>query len=272
MIKTIITDLDGTLLRSDKKISKEDLFSLNSCYSNGLSLIIATGRPKGEALNLLEPLGINKISALISNDGFYIDYHSRQYVVGSYMNSDDVEKIQSVLGRKKECLICTKDNSYLLVRSSTRFIIRQLYNHLKRRRDNIRVIKNIKRLQKEKIMKIKFFFRVETKKAEEICNMRYVVNNMNQCCEILSYNVSKWNAIVNLENMKGLDLKSCIFFGDEINDIKCFENLVYTVAMGSSPELIKEKALFVTCDSDNNGVTYALEHFKNELYKGDSNT
>ena len=103
MIKTIITDLDGTLLRSDKKISKEDLFSLNSCYSNGLSLIIATGRPKGEALNLLEPLGINKISALISNDGFYIDYHSRQYVVGSYMNSDDVEKIQSVLGRKKEC-------------------------------------------------------------------------------------------------------------------------------------------------------------------------
>lgn len=45
MKKIIISDLDGTLLRSDKTISEKSINILRECKNNGDELIFATARP-----------------------------------------------------------------------------------------------------------------------------------------------------------------------------------------------------------------------------------
>lgn len=45
MIKCIFIDLDGTLLNSEKKISKDTLNSLIKCKNGGIQIFTATARP-----------------------------------------------------------------------------------------------------------------------------------------------------------------------------------------------------------------------------------
>jgi len=43
-IKMIVTDLDGTLLRTDKTMSEQTKIALNKCRRNGIKVVYATGR------------------------------------------------------------------------------------------------------------------------------------------------------------------------------------------------------------------------------------
>ena len=45
-IKMIVTDLDRTLLRTDKTISKLTVDILNRCHEKGIKIIFTTARPK----------------------------------------------------------------------------------------------------------------------------------------------------------------------------------------------------------------------------------
>ena len=52
-MKMIVTDLDGTLLRSDKSISDRTLKALGRLDSKGIKLVIATARAKRHVAKLL---------------------------------------------------------------------------------------------------------------------------------------------------------------------------------------------------------------------------
>lgn len=54
MKKIIISDLDGTLLRSDKTISEKSINILRECKNNGDELIFSTARPP-RAINNIFP-------------------------------------------------------------------------------------------------------------------------------------------------------------------------------------------------------------------------
>ena len=43
--KTIIVDLDRTLLHTDKSVSKYTIDTLKKCKEKGMNLVVATGRP-----------------------------------------------------------------------------------------------------------------------------------------------------------------------------------------------------------------------------------
>jgi len=48
-IRLIVTDLDRTLLRSDKTLSEYTIDVLNRCRAQGVSIAFATARPKRTA-------------------------------------------------------------------------------------------------------------------------------------------------------------------------------------------------------------------------------
>jgi len=50
MIKMIITDLDNTLLRSDKTISEYTIDVLKKCQSKGIKVAFATARSEQASL------------------------------------------------------------------------------------------------------------------------------------------------------------------------------------------------------------------------------
>ena len=65
-IEMIVTDLDNTLLKSDKTISAYTASVFRRCHERGIRIVIATARPHRTVRNL--PLDIPK-EAVISNNG-----------------------------------------------------------------------------------------------------------------------------------------------------------------------------------------------------------
>lgn len=71
----------------------------------------------------------------------------------------------------------------------------------------------------------------------------------------------KYKGIEKMVKMVGGDLKDIVVFGDGINDIKMFQKAPFKIAMDNACDEIKQLSDFVTHDSDEDGIEYALKHF-----------
>lgn len=56
-MKTIITDLDRTLLRTDKTVSEYTYSVLKQCHERGILLMAATARPERAVLDYRDQIG-----------------------------------------------------------------------------------------------------------------------------------------------------------------------------------------------------------------------
>ncbi len=65
---TVVLDLDGTLLNSNKEISKRNLDAVLSCYQKGMRIIFATARPP-RAVNWFLPQELLDIGAFVYYNG-----------------------------------------------------------------------------------------------------------------------------------------------------------------------------------------------------------
>ena len=77
--------------------------------------------------------------------------------------------------------------------------------------------------------------------------------------EVLSHSVNKYVALKRLEELGIIDLTELLYFGDNVNDIECFEHLSHTVAMKDANDIIKKKAKYITESNDTDGVGRCLE-------------
>lgn len=72
MIKLIAVDMDGTLLNSDHKISKENLEAIKKAEEKGIKVAICTGRNYEEAKPLLDEVGL-RCECVLSSGAEYRD-------------------------------------------------------------------------------------------------------------------------------------------------------------------------------------------------------
>ena len=77
-IKTIVMDIDGTLLTSEKDFTK-NATSISSCTKQGLSLILASGRPTNGMRPLADELEMAHYNGhLLSYNGACVTHHGSQ--------------------------------------------------------------------------------------------------------------------------------------------------------------------------------------------------
>lgn len=58
-IQLIATDLDGTLLNSEHKVSQENEQALKEAAANGLEVVVSTGRAYFDVRSIFDELGIH---------------------------------------------------------------------------------------------------------------------------------------------------------------------------------------------------------------------
>lgn len=71
----------------------------------------------------------------------------------------------------------------------------------------------------------------------------------------------KYPGIVKMMEHFNAPIEEVVVFGDGMNDIKMFRKERTSIAMGNAKEALKEKATFVTKDSDKQGIEYACKYF-----------
>lgn len=99
-IQIIFTDLDGTLLNSERKISHTNLQCLDKLQGSGITRVITTGRSL-YSVGRVFPKDIPADFLVFSTGSGILDIKNRQLIYSSALQDDEVQKISRYLHRLK---------------------------------------------------------------------------------------------------------------------------------------------------------------------------
>lgn len=240
-------DLDGTALRSDGTMSQETLNVINKLKT----VLIVSGRHFCEMQALLCKITVKDI-IVVSCDGCYS--HDRD---GNVLLSSDLMRVKDFriikkLVRIKEAIIVTKSKDIFVantfvskIKSSLRMCKRFIICPNKRIIEKIRLCISDNLLDTYTILK----------------NYYSVHLVSGKFLDIAAKHVNKYTMIHRVCSLKNINEDDIIYFGDDFNDLECFDNLKHSVAMGNAVPQIKAKAEYVTKSNDESGIVHALNCF-----------
>lgn len=267
--KLCVCDMDGTLLNSEGKISKNNETALKKLQQMGLEVVIATGRVDLMVKSFIKQLELT--GYVISCNGGLI----RNIETGEILYSKVMEKTAV-----KEVIKYCVDNSIdFLVYSSVMVYSSKGNPRAKRFEDLNKCLseelklplcyidkassENLNNIDVIKILLICSsdaeidFLQKHFSKYDSLT----AVSSAVKLLDIMASDTTKGNALRILSEITGTDRDSIIAFGDNYNDIEMFQYAGMPIAMGNSVEKIKKLAKHVTKSNDESGIAYAINEY-----------
>lgn len=268
--KLICLDMDGTVLNSEKKISKENKDAIKKAHDKGIKIAISTGRIFTSAMYYAEILGVK--APIIASNGAYIREKDKDKVIYQCEIEKEVCKKVASIAEKYNFFNCF--NTYDKIIADKPFHDDYIYYKLnselpENKRIKLESVSNFKNILNEDENKILKFISLSDdyeglKKAkEEIKNIEEleVVSSGKNNIEVMKKGVSKGNAVKVLSQFYKIDKEDIICIGDSENDLSMIEYAGMGIVMGNGDDYMKEKANYITDTNDNNGVAKAIYKF-----------
>ena len=259
-----VTDLDGTLLTTDKKVSPKTKEALKAFIEAGNKFAICTGRDINSSLAVYNSLGLDL------KGSFVVAYNGGQII--------DVDRNETVfregipISRVRELLDMAKEYGLHVHTYNDHFILTESYNECVE--FYRRVIKTPLIVAEDimpyvdvppcKIICIELhdhekqdrFRRAVLEKYSDMLDSMY---SNDYYLELIPRNSGKGNALIRLRDMLGIDEKNVIAAGDGENDISMIKAAGVGVAMINAPENVQQAADIVTkTDNDHDGLAEIL--------------
>lgn len=262
MYKAIITDLDRTLLHTDKTISAHTLQVLKRCREAGIFLMAATARP----LRAIEQYRkLIAFDALAVMNGAQVLCGERKECFG--MNRGSAEAVLEQLCSRGSDSDSAIDNAVPIsiemgdeVYSNVEIpdFESVLYRELPKLPPGENCYKIIVTLEKEAALRL----------VEEILppDLYYTVAN-GHLIQIMSRTATKWRGIKRMLEAVGCTPKEAIYFGDDFDDIEPIKRCGLGVAVANAIPEVLEVANAVAASNDEDGVARFLEEHK-DLFAG----
>lgn len=263
MIKMIVTDLDGTLLNENSKVSNETKLYLKELKNMGYVIVIATGRIYASALKATDGAGF--ANYLITDTGSSIyDMSSLQPVYKNNIDKKIVEKLLDYYNDNfRYIYICDKNNIYKYSDDV------ENNNIVKTTKDKNFILKSatdishISIAMKNNDEVIKLYYKLLDDIKEVDFNIMQDSFAERKWIEISAKNISKYNAISSLANLLHIDNSEIIAFGDGLNDIDMLEKCGQGIAMKNA--LIEVKIIANDITSDDNNHDGVINYLKENL-------
>lgn len=251
MIKMIVTDLDGTILDIERKMSKSTEEYLISLKERGYVVVIATGRNFASAKKHTN--GARFANYLISDGGACTyDPYTEEIL---FKNNLSKEQVKSILEYWDETFayveICDKD-SYLRYTGE-----QDIESFLADIEDITHLsIKFILNEQAEKT-----FFELQ----KEFPGLSFLLMQdsfkSDKSIEVSSKNVSKYAAIKKLADLLNIKNDEIVAFGDSPNDLDMIKNCGFGVSMKNALDEVKKVSDATTVkDHNDDGMTDFLKN------------
>lgn len=253
MPKLIVLDLDGTLLKSDKTISKETLSVLDACMKKGHKMVIATARPPRVCHDFIPDILKREYVVYYNGAEIYSNYRK---IYSKYISEMSAEKIIRFLYNNYPDAITSMEIENKLY---SNLPVGDLFGNIEYELVNY---KDIKYQPAAKILvdltKIGDPGHI---KAFIPSDCRMVVTDGGILGQIMAEGVSKMEAIKFILNNWSLTMRDVVAFGDDYNDLEIMKESGTGVAMGNAVEELKQAAKYVSKTNDEDGVAYFLNEF-----------
>lgn len=264
MISFIGTDLDGTLLNSESKISKENIRAIRLAVSQGKSFAICSGRTLSSVKGFLEDdLQIPGYKVLLN--GAVIFNPDNQKISDRPMAKSVVDQLlQSVNGYGFKVVIDGLDSTYVTdpELSGATYFEGVIKNNI--------LVSSVEELRKVNdhpdsvIYKVCFSSSQERlpqliKKIESFTAMPVVISRSGErYYEINALDCTKLAALQRISEISGIRINEFMCFGDYGNDLEMLRGVGYGVAMENALPEVKEVCQYVTKTNDQNGVAHMI--------------
>lgn len=262
-IKLIIADCDGTILHDDKTFDDELLTVIEQLNKKNIKFTINTGRNIIVAKWIYEYLKIHEAYVLDNGANIYFD---QERILNHEMDKKDLDFILDLLNENDLPFLIMSDEAIYYCRDSV------FFGRFKDRLSahfpflDARVTDKYKNESIYKIMVDGFYCR----KMEEIseivelkCDNLKFARSENQLYSITSNKASKYEGVKYLCEYYGISEEQVMTIGDNHNDIPMLKNILESVSMGQSVDVVKESSKYIADTNQNNGVSKFLkEYFK----------
>lgn len=260
-----VSDLDGTLLRSNETTSEYTNNVINNLTERGMIFSYATARSLVTAKKVTS--GINaKIPLIVYNGAFVVDNITEDILVANYFDSRVNFVLDDLFANKIYPIV------YAYIDGKEKFsFVPELCSDgankfLDSRKGDIRTnaVRTIDDLKKGNIFYITCID--EPQKLEPIyekyrdschCVYQTEIYTNEQWLEIMPLNASKAKAIKQLQSL--LKCEKVVVFGDGRNDIDMFEMADESYAVQNAHEDLKRIATSIIFSNDEDGVAKWLD-------------
>ncbi len=260
-----VSDLDGTLLRSNERTSEYTNQVINRLTEKGMIFSYATARSLITAKRAAG--GINaKIPLIVYNGVFVIDNLTGDILVENYFDYSVYSVLDVLLADRVYPIVYAyidgKEKFSFLPEYCSHATIEFLQGRKGDPRTN--AVKTAEDLKKGKIFYISCIDDAKKLKPlyEKYKDLYHCVYNTDiytgeQWLEIMPPNASKASAIKQLKSI--LKCEKTIVFGDGINDIDMFESADESYAVQNADDELKKIATSVIESNDEDGVARRLD-------------
>lgn len=261
-IRLIATDLDGTLLRSDKEVPAG--FEKWVCAHPGIRMVIASGRQYYNIRKLF-PKAADKMIYLAENGGMVVEHGE---VV--YANTIREEDVIGCIRRFQEeeghvVILCGEKSAYMCHASENAERNAHMYY------EKLEFVEDLRDcVRRDHIIKIAVFFQdydADTyyRNLERVYDTLNVVLSGDCWIDIANKEVCKGAALKFLQDRYGISADESMAFGDYLNDESLLLQCTESYAMSNGHPLLKEKAKYIAQSNDEDGVMKVL-HMVGERY------
>lgn len=269
-IQLIAIDLDGTLLRDDKTMSKENAKALEEAIQQGVQVVICTGRtlPSIEYLFDQLPKGHGDEYLVLQNGAVVHQLPDFNIVHETSLSRSDRQAIYDVFKehRSDEVQIVGFDADKLYLVDDTMANV-TVENDAKILSTEITKASFEEILQLETLYKFvafseikyidEFLAKIPTTLYDEV----HIVRSLPVAIEFIPKLANKANGLKAL--LKQLDIKAenIMTIGDELNDLEMVDMAGLGVAMENGHPDVRAVADEITLSNNNDGVAHAIRRF-----------
>jgi Cof subfamily protein (haloacid dehalogenase superfamily) len=262
-IKMIATDLDNTLLRTNKTISDYTAGIFNKCRQNGIKVVFATARPKRTVLHLLDIIPADAV--ILHNGAVIYDGGERIFYCG--ISPDTTKNILHAISHDFPAATLSAEIDDVLYAN---FEVSILWNNTEAIfidfSDSEKIIADLPDIPAEKI--IAGMESVEISSDNEIrCFNKYLSDDLyiemtstdHKVIMIMNREAVKSNAVRRLADCYGYDMRETVSFGDDYNDVEMLKQCGIGVAVSNAIDEAKSAADYICESNDNDGVAKWIE-------------
>ena len=280
MINLIATDMDGTLLNAAHEISEENIQAIKYAQSQGITVVIATGRAFYEANAPINQTDL-KVPYICLN-GAEVRDESFNIMSTSNLNRELINRITVELNKENIFYqVYTNLGIYtenplrdleiyidIAQRAGQEADVEKIKSVIQKRIDNgtLKVVENYDKIQDtpgEIVMKI-LAFDSDLEKIDRVSETLAkseslaISSSSRGNIEITHSDAQKGIALNTIAERLNIDMENVMAIGDNMNDVSMLERVGYSVAMENAAPEVKAIAKYETDSNEQSGVGKAI--------------
>lgn len=244
-MKAIITDLDRTLLRTDKSISEYTYAVLKKCQDRGILLMAATARPERAILSYQSKIGFDAVTTL--NGARIVLPRS---VIENGIAPSSVETILKKVVTIPDLVLSLETGDGIFSNKPIPEWNATVFHEFPALPTKSIIYKILLSSSENDILP-------ETKRA--LTADTYMTVAEGSLIQIMSTAATKWNGIREMLDAVGIGQNEAVYFGDDNDDIEPIRNCGMGVAVSNAIRDVLEVADHVAESNDMDGVARFIE-------------